>query len=202
VRPNRRDHRAIYDLIPEGASVLDLGCGDGDLLARLVAGKGVSGLGVERDVERVVECVRRGVCVYHADLDEGLAGFPDSFYDFVILEKTLQAVEKPLFVLEEMLRVGRAGIVSFPNFGHRSIGEVFVRTGRMPVTATLPYQWYDTPNIHLFTVNDFFDWAESRGVTLETVLAFEAGQVRPFDEGDGRQAEEVLCVVSLGAKRK
>ncbi|HHY45943.1 MAG TPA: methionine biosynthesis protein MetW [Firmicutes bacterium] len=192
----RWDHQAIYEIIPAGSSVLDLGCGDGELLSRLIRDKGVHGQGVEKDVERVIECVARGVPVYHADLDEGLAGFPDRFFDYVVLEKTLQVVHKPLLVLEEMLRVGRAGIVSFPNFGHRDIIASFVRTGRMPITPVLPYQWYDTPNIHLFTVNDFLDWARTKCVTVERGLSWVDGRVRSFEEGDVLWAEEVLFVVS------
>lgn len=192
----RWDHQAIYEIIPAGASVLDLGCGNGELLSRLIKDKGVKGQGIEKDIERVIECVARGVPVYHADLDRGLAGFPDGFFDYVVLEKTLQAVHKPLFVLEEMLRVGKAGIVSFPNFGHWDIVDSFIRTGRMPVTPVLPYQWHDTPNIHLFTVNDFLDWTKAAGVTIKRGLSWADGAVRPFEEGDALRAQEVLFVVS------
>ncbi|NPV51986.1 MAG: methionine biosynthesis protein MetW [Firmicutes bacterium] len=192
----RWDHQVIYEIIHAGSSVLDLGCGDGELLSRLINDKGVQGQGVEKDVERVMECVVKGVPVYHADLDEGLAGFPDGFFDYVVLEKTLQVVHKPLFVLEEMLRVGRAGIVCFPNFGHRDIVESLVHTGRMPITPVLPYQWYDTPNIHLFTVNDFLDWARTKGVTVERGLSWANGRIRPFEERDALEAEEVLFVIS------
>lgn len=198
----RWDHQAIYEIIPAGSSVLDLGCGDGELLSRLIKDKGVQGQGVEKDVERVVECIVKGVPVYHADLDEGLAGFPDGFFDYVLLEKTLQVVHKPLFVLEEMLRVGRAGIVSFPNFGHYGIIASFVRTSRMPITPVLPYRWYDTPNIHLFTVNDFLDWARARGVAVEHGLSLAGGRVQLFKEEDALQAEEVLFVVSRLSKAK
>ena len=192
----RWDHQAIYQIIPLGSSVLDLGCGDGELLSKLISEKGVQGQGVEKDVERVIECVSKGVPVYHADLDEGLAGFPDGFFDYVVLEKTLQVVHKPLLVLEEMLRVGKAGIVSFPNFGHWGIIASFVRTARMPITPVLPYQWYDTPNIHLFTVNDFLDWVNVKGLRVERGLSWVDGRVRPFEEGDALRAEEVLFVVS------
>ncbi|HHV63010.1 MAG TPA: methionine biosynthesis protein MetW [Firmicutes bacterium] len=192
----RWDHQAIYEIIPAGSSVLDLGCGDGELLSKLIRYKGVQGQGIEKDIDHVMECVARGVPVYHADLDQGLAGFPDGFFDYVVLEKTLQAVHKPLLVLEEMLRVGRAGIVSFPNFGHWGIIASFVRTGRMPITPVLPYQWHDTPNIHLFTVSDFLDWAKAKGVMVERGLSWVDGKVQPFGEGHALLAEEVLFVVS------
>jgi methionine biosynthesis protein MetW len=191
----RWDHGVIYEVIPAGATVLDLGCGDGELLARLGGDKGVVGLGLERSVERIAECVRRGVAVYHADLDEGLGGFPDGFFDYVILEKTLQAVHKPLLVLGEMLRVGRAGIVSFPNFGCAGVISSLVATGRMPVTPELPYQWHDTPNIHLFTLSDFLDWAEAEGVAVEQGVALVDGEVRPLGEVSTLEAKEVLVVL-------
>ncbi|HHW15195.1 MAG TPA: methionine biosynthesis protein MetW [Firmicutes bacterium] len=194
----RWDHGVIYEVIPAGATVLDLGCGDGELLARLIRDKGVVGLGVERSVERVAECVDRGVPVYHADLDEGLAGFPDGFFDYVVLEKTLQTVHKPFLVLGEMLRVGRAGIVGFPNFGCANVISSLVSTGRMPITPELPYQWYDTPNIHLFTLNDFLDWAEAKGVAVEHGAALVDGQVRPLAEISNLQAQEVLVVLRPG----
>ncbi len=195
----RWDHQVICEVVSPNSSVLDLGCGDGELLSRLISGKDVQGQGIEKDFERVIECVAKGVPVFHADLDEGIAGFPDGFFDYVILEKTLQAVHRPLLVLEEMLRVGRAGIVSFPNFGHWGIMASFVRTGRMPITPVLPYRWHDTPNIHLFTVNDFLDWTAARGVVVERGFAWADGRISAFRPEDGLRAEEVLFVVSRAA---
>lgn len=192
----RWDHEAIFNLIPEGSSVLDLGCGDGELLARLMAEKKVEGLGIEKDFHRVAGAIARGVPVLHLDLDEGLTGLPDGFFDFVVLEKTLQEVNKPLFVLEEMLRAGRAGVISFPNFGHWHVVASLILTGRMPVTPALPYQWHETPNIHLFTVRDFLDWARSSQVRIERGLSWVEGRVLPFCEEDAVIAEEVLFVVS------
>lgn len=193
---NRWDHDVIYGLIPEGASVLDLGCGYGELLARLIRNKEVQGMGIENDFERVAVSISKGVPVLQADLDEGLPGLPDHFFDYVILEKTLQAVKKPLFVLEEMLRVGGAGLISFPNFGHWRVISSLSSTGRMPVTAELPYQWYDTPNIHLFTARDFLDWTRANSVRVEYGVALVDGEVVPFDEEDSGRAEEVLFMVS------
>lgn len=192
----RFDHKVIYDLVPEGYSVLDLGCGNGELLYKLIKHKKVVGLGIEKEFDQVAETIARGVPVLHSDLDEGLAGLPDRFYDYVILEKTLQAVKRPLFVLEEMMRVGSAGIVSFPNFGHRQVVLSLMSTGKMPVTPNLPYQWYDTPNIHLFTARDFLDWAGSNNVRIEKGFSWTGSEIVPFNEEESADAEEILFVVS------
>lgn len=197
----RWDHRLIYDLIPPGSSVLDLGCGDGELLSRLMREKGVRGQGVEKDIERVLACVKKGVPAYHADLDEGLTGFPDKFFDYVVLEQTLQAVGKPLLVLEEMLRVGKVGVVSFPNFAHRKVVTSLARKKRMPVTPSLPYRWHETPNIHPLTVGDFIDWARDRGVALEHAYSWTDGKIKPLVSAEANDAEEVLFFVRDAKER-
>ena len=134
----RWDHQVIFDLVREGASVLDLGCGNGELLKKLIEQKNVWGMGVERNMERVVGCIENGVPVYHADLDHGLPQLPDQFFDYVILEKTLQAVASPMGLLDEMLRLGKTGIISFPNFGYKEVVKSFVQSQRMPRTKALP----------------------------------------------------------------
>lgn len=192
----RFDHQFIFELVPEGSSVLDLGCGDGQLLAKLIECKNIQGLGIEKDFAQVAQTTSRGVPVLNLDLDEGLAGLPDKFFDFVILEKTLQAVHRPLVVLEEMLRVGQAGVVSFPNFSHWQVLSSLMLTGKMPVTPVLPYQWYDTPNIHLFTAKDFLDWAAANSVKVQQGYSRVEGSVIPFEEKDASLAEEVLFVVA------
>jgi methionine biosynthesis protein MetW len=192
----RFDHKVINNLIPEGSSVLDLGCGNGELLSKLIKNKKVQGLGIEKEIDQVAETIARGVPVIHSDLDEGLVGLPDRFFDYVILEKTLQAVKRPLFVLGEMLRVGAAGIVSFPNFGHRQVVLSLLSTGKMPVTPNLPYQWYDTPNIHLFTAKDFLEWAGANNVRIEKGFSWTGREIVPFKEEESAFAEEILFVVS------
>ncbi|HRE13476.1 MAG TPA: methionine biosynthesis protein MetW [Usitatibacteraceae bacterium] len=150
----RYDFQLISSWIPEGARVLDLGCGDGTLLAGLAATNGVTGYGVENDDRRVLAAIEHGVNVIQMDLEGGLAAFEDDAFDFVILSQTLQAMRRADLVLAEMLRVGREGIVTFPNFGYWR-HRLAIARGRMPVSESLPYQWYDTPNIHLCTVKDF-----------------------------------------------
>ena len=161
----RFDFDLIASWIPQGARVLDLGCGDGALLAELGERRGAAGYGVEIDGERVLSAVSRGVNVLQMNLESGLSTFGDDAFDFVILSQTLQAMRRADLVLREMLRVGHEGIVTFPNFGYWR-HRVAIARGRMPVSDTLPYQWYDTPNIHLCTVKDFEDLCATVGAEI------------------------------------
>ncbi|HUO88943.1 MAG TPA: methionine biosynthesis protein MetW, partial [Rhizomicrobium sp.] len=168
----RRDLQLIARWIPQRAHVLDLGCGDGALLHYLRGQHGCKGYGIEIADRYVLEAVRRGVNVIQADLDSGLRMFVDGMFDVVVLSQTLQAVREVEAVLREMARVGRQGIVSFPNFGHwRHAASLLA--GRMPVTRDIPYQWYDTPNIHLCTPKDFEILAAKLGlqITARELLA-------------------------------
>jgi methionine biosynthesis protein MetW len=162
----RADLDLVARMVPPGSRVLDLGCGDGDLLAELIASRGCRGQGVEVSREALHACVERGVPVVEADIDRGLPEFEDGSFDVVVLSQTLQAVHRPALVLREVTRVGRLGIVSFPNFGHWRLRVQLVARGKMPVTRTLPYRWYETPNIHLCTVRDFEALARAEGLTL------------------------------------
>jgi methionine biosynthesis protein MetW len=151
----RPELELISDWIRPGARVLDLGCGDGALLAYLRERRQVSGYGLEIDNANMLQCIQTGVNVIHADLEAGLADFGDSSFDYVLMTQTLQAVRQTETLLDEMLRVGRQGIVTFPNFGFWRCRMQIALQGLMPVGKTLPYQWYDTPNVHLFTIRDF-----------------------------------------------
>ncbi len=150
----RPDFAAIASWIPQGASVLDLGCGDGSLLRYLKVARNIRGYGVEISGHNIEACIRNGVNVIQGDLDSGLSGFENNAFDFVILSQTLQATRHTAPLMQEMLRVGREGIVSFPNFGYWK-NRVNILRGNMPVSKDLPYQWYDTPNVHLCTLLDF-----------------------------------------------
>lgn len=150
----RPDFAAIAEWIPQGASVLDLGCGDGSLLQYLKSERSVRGYGVEISDAGIVACIQNGVNVIQNDLDSGLADFESNSFDYVILSQTLQATRHTEPLMQEMLRVGREGIVSFPNFGYWK-NRLDVLFGNMPVSKELPYQWYDTPNVHLCTFHDF-----------------------------------------------
>ncbi|WP_342767572.1 methionine biosynthesis protein MetW [Isoalcanivorax indicus] len=159
----RPDLALIRDWIPEGASVLDLGCGDGQLLANLRDTRNVRGYGLEIDQENIAHCIERGVNVIEQDIDEGLGNIADGRFDYVLMTQALQAVQRPDQVVAEMLRVGREAIVTFPNFGHWRVRSYLFFKGRMPVSRRLPHQWYDTPNIHLCTVQDFDTHCRKRG---------------------------------------
>jgi methionine biosynthesis protein MetW len=161
----RYDFELISGWIAEGARVLDLGCGDGVLLAGLAATKGTRGYGIEIDDANVLASVKNNVNVVQTDIESGLANFADGSFDFVILSQTLQAMRNAESVLNEMLRVGREGIVTFPNFGYWR-HRLDILQGHMPVSKTLPYSWYDTPNIHLCTVQDFEDLCEKVGAEI------------------------------------
>lgn len=168
---NRPDLKRIASWIEPESRVLDLGCADGKLLSYLHEVKQVSGMGVELNPHAVVECARRGVQVIQQDLEDGLALFSDQQFETVVLSKTLQSMLNTEHILREMARVARFGIVSFPNFGHWSHG-LSILAGRMPVSREMPYQWYDTPNIHLCTYKDFEDLAHSLGLRIMNKAGF------------------------------
>lgn len=193
--PLRWEDQIIEQLLPQGASVLDLGCGDGQLLAGLMTRKKVHGQGVEFDAASIFGCVARGVPVLQIDLDRGLKEFADHSFDYVVLEETLQTLRKPVDILQEMLRVGRRGIVSFPNFAHWKVRLDLLLRGRMPVTKGLPYRWYDTPNIHLMCLQDFLDWVQQHRVKVQQAHVYADGQIRPLRDGDNLYAEQCLLVL-------
>lgn len=151
----RPELKIISDWITPGSKVLDLGCGDGTLLAHLQSEREVTGYGLELDVNNIAACVARGVSVIQTDLDAGLDDFVDQQFDYVVMTQALQVVQHPDRLLAQMLRIGRQGIVTFPNFGHWSTRLQLLLGGRMPRTRTLPAHWYDTENIHLCTLKDF-----------------------------------------------
>jgi methionine biosynthesis protein MetW len=171
----RDDLRQIAAWIADGAHVLDLGCGDGALMAYLRYSRAARVYGVEIADDSILQCVRRGLSVIQADLESGLRMFPDRMFDTVVLSQTLQAMHETEAVLREMARVGRQGIVSFPNFGHwRHLASLIA--GRMPVSPQMPYQWYDTPNVHLCTPKDFEILAGRLGLLITGRALLANGQ--------------------------
>ena len=166
IRTMRPDLALIADHVPAGASVLDVGCGDGELLAAL-RDKGCDARGLELDPHNVAECVARGLSVIQGDADTDLAWYPDKAIDYAVLSQTLQTTKRPDLVLDELLRVGRRAIVSFPNFAHWRVRLSLLWAGRMPVTRLLPVAWYETPNIHHLTIDDFRAHVKERGIRVE-----------------------------------
>jgi len=162
----RQDLDHIARWIDPGSRVLDLGCGDGEFLQLLRDRRGAAGTGIEIDEDNITRAVGRGLNIVQQDLDRGLANFPDQSFDTVVLAHALQAMHYPDKVLAEMLRVGRQGIVTFPNFGHWRCRLHLVTRGRMPVSRFMPYRWYDTPNIHFCTVRDFEQLCAELGVRI------------------------------------
>jgi methionine biosynthesis protein MetW len=170
----RVDLLLVAEMVTQGARVLDVGCGDGELLRLLSENRGVDGRGIELSREGVNECVAKGLAVIQGDADTDLADYPNDAFDFVILSQTLQATRRPRVVLEHMLRIGRHAVVSFPNFGHWKIRLQVGLGGHMPQTDNLPYSWWDSPNIHFCTIKDFRDLCAVAGVSMERAVALNA----------------------------
>jgi methionine biosynthesis protein MetW len=179
--PLRPDLAAIAQMVPDGARVLDIGCGDGALLEYLVRVKHVDGRGLELSQPKVNQCVARGLSVVQGDADTDLSEYPSGVFDVVILSQTIQATRQPRHVIGELLRIGTRIVVSFPNFGHWRVRLGLLFGGRMPVTKALGQAWYETPNIHLCTIADFVALAAEAGARIEKAVALEAsGRVRPM----------------------
>lgn len=161
------EHEIVLEWVTTNASVLDLGCGDGALLTTLIAQKHVNAQGIEIDADAIHECVAKGLSVFQQDVDTGLSEYPNKSIDYVILNQSLQQVKKPEFVLREAMRVGKKVIVSFPNFVYYTARFRIFFKGKVPVTSALPYEWYDTPNLHFLSIKDFVDYCKIRNIKIE-----------------------------------
>ncbi len=188
----RADLQLVISLVPEGSRVLDLGCGDGSLIAHLRDERGCDVRGIELAAEQIASAIARGLSVVQSDLDEGLSGYPDGAFDVVVLSQTLQVVRNPALVLREMLRVGSRAIITFPNFGHWKARADLAFKGRMPVSESIPFSWYDTPNIHHTTLKDFRDFIAANGGEIEREIPLSAGEWR-------QQVREVKVLPNLFA---
>lgn len=169
---HRGDHLLVAEMVPSGSRVLDVGCGDGDLL-QLLERRGVDGRGIELSREGVNKCVAKGLAVVQGDADTDLDAYPDDAFDYVILSQTLQATRQPKAVLENLLRIGHRAIVSFPNFGFWKMRLQLLVGGHMPRTDNLPATWYETPNIHFCTIKDFVQLCDEINVKMERAVALD-----------------------------
>ena len=170
----RYDWQIISDWIAPNSSVMDLGCGSGGLLKHLQTNKNVNGYGVELNPEMIPQCIDNGINVIQTNLDGGLSHFDSNAFDYVVLSLTLQAMRDPQALLKEMLRIGKQGIVTFPNFAHWRNRWQLISKGTMPVSEELPHKWYNTPNIHLCTLKDFHSLCEQLGFKMESSIAVQS----------------------------
>jgi len=175
----RLDHKTIFKIIEPGSSVLDLGCGDGELLSLLVKEKKVKARGIELKEEAIYKCVEKGLSVFHGDIEGGLGEYPDNSFNYVILNQSMQETKKVEFVLQESLRVGRKVIIGFPNFAYiRSRFDLFFK-GKAPVTPSLTYSWYESPNIHFLSIKDFENYCREKKIdVLETYYLGKSTVIR------------------------
>jgi methionine biosynthesis protein MetW len=171
------EYRVILDIIPEGSTALDLGCGNGDLLYLLETQKNVKGSGIEIDEQAVRKCAAQGISVSQQDIDSGLSDYSDKSFDFVILNQSLQQVVKLEQVLQETFRVGKKVIVGFPNFAYYKSRLQMAFKGRTPVTPSLPNMWYDTPNLHFLSISDFVDYCERRHIHIEKAVYMDENKI-------------------------
>lgn len=194
----RGDLAVIADLVPNGARVLDIGCGDGALLAALRTDKVIDGRGIELSGANVAAAVARGLPVVQGDADADLADYPSAAFDVAILSDTLQAMRDPAAVLADMIRIARKAIISLPNFGHWRVRLGLLASGRMPVTTALPAPWYATPNIHLCTIDDFAILARDLGLRVETSVFLRDGR-RCGDRWPNLLADQAVFVLARGS---
>lgn len=193
------NYEIITKFIENGSKILDLGCGDGTLLKMLIERKNCTGTGIEIDQQNAIQAIEKGLSIIQGDIDEGLKDFSDNEYDYIILNQTLQSTEKPDYVIEEMLRAGKKAVVSFPNFAYWKVRFYLFFNGKMPKSNILPFEWYNTPNIHLLTIKDFFKFCKKRDIKiLKEVYMNKAKMINNFGVKWHKNlfAEEAIFVIS------
>jgi methionine biosynthesis protein MetW len=166
----KREFEIIADLLPNNSRVLDVGCGDGTLMKFLSKEKNIDVRGLELNEKNVEICISKGLSVIEGDAETELGQFPEKSFDFVILSQTLQAFYSPVTVLDHLLRIGKSSIVSIPNFGYWKVRTSLLFFGRMPETKSLPYKWYDTPNLHMCTIKDFYELCKNRNINMKKIV--------------------------------
>ena len=191
---NRLDHRIIEQIVEPGSRVLDLGCGSGDLIFLLAKEKNAKVQGIELSEEAIYKCVAKGLSVFHSDIDSGLIEYPDKSFDYVILNQSMQEVKKVDFVIQEALRVGRKVIVGFPNFAYLSARLRLFFRGKAPMTRSLPYRWYNTPNLHFLSISDFKDFC--REEHIKVLSAYYLDRDKPIQFWPNLFALNVVFVIT------
>ncbi len=193
----RNVYEQIINIIEENSRVLDLGCGDGELLHLLWERKKVYGLGIDISTDEVLKCIKKGVSVIQEDIDEGLEKIKDDSYDYVILSETLQAVKRPDYVLKQIVRIGKMAIVTFPNFASLILRIKFFFTGKMPKSPALPFEWYNTPNIHLLTIKDFKEFCKKNSIKIikEIYFSGKGKKINIFFGTENLFADEGLFIL-------
>lgn len=176
----RFDHKIIGEMIDHGSHVLDMGCGEGDLLEYLVEKKDVKGTGVEINEEAIYSCVEKGLSVAQGDIDTGMSDYPDGLFDIVIFNQTMQQVHKPKDAILEALRIGKKVIIGFPNFCYYKALFQLTVLGHVPITPALPYSWYDTPNLHCLSIKDFNDFCKRQGIRIEKKVFLDKDRIIRF----------------------
>jgi methionine biosynthesis protein MetW len=189
------EHEVILEWVEKESSVLDLGCGTGDLLATLVKNNGVRAQGLEIDEKAIYECVAKGLSVIHQDIETGLPEYLDKSFDYVILAGSLQQVKKPDVVLTQAQRVGKKTIVSFPNFGHYRVRTQVFFGGKVPVTPSLPFEWYNTPNLHFLSISNFLDYCKKRSIRIERTAFIGRDRIQTFPNLRAETAVFMLSTV-------
>jgi len=173
----KKEFKVIADLLPNGTRVLDVGCGDGSLMNLLAKEKNIEVRGLELGKQNVRECIYKGLPVIQGNAETELYQFPDQSFDYVVLSQTLQAFNKPDKVLKELLRIGKSVIVSIPNFGYWKVRTSLLFFGKMPMTKTLPYSWYNTPNLHMCTIKDLFNYCDKKNIKIQKVIGVNEDKI-------------------------